>query len=368
LPGKKCTGDNDCGSLICNDLICRFASFQPEVTYAGNTGNLSQGLAVADFNNDGHPDVAMSNYSVAEASLFMGQAGGTFSAATPVPLPNPGGMGPVAGDFNGDGKADLIVHAYGLGQSMVLFGNGVGGFMPAVMTPTWSGFAYNLGTGDLNGDGKLDLVCINTKDQNGASAALNNGNGTFTPQGLFPLTNAYSVAVGDLDNDGKADVAGASVAQTSLSGSTITLTQRTTPVIGSGPVAIADLNGDGKRDVLTVSNGLHVSLNQGAFNFSAETNYTGPTTITYGGIAVGDVNADGRPDVVVADNPPIGAAYIYIWLGRGNGALGTPTSYAFQEYCGAIGAAVVDLNGDGKSDVLVACQAGLLSVWISTSK
>lgn len=58
-------------------------------------------VAVADFNNDGHLDMATANLG-GDISVLLNNGDGTFAP----PLNSPAGVIPeylVAGDFNGDG-------------------------------------------------------------------------------------------------------------------------------------------------------------------------------------------------------------------------------------------------------------------------
>ena len=64
------------------------------------------GLATADFNADGRPDLAVTSNTAGTVTALLRQAGGGF-AADGAPLAAPGANGVAAGDFNGDGKPDL---------------------------------------------------------------------------------------------------------------------------------------------------------------------------------------------------------------------------------------------------------------------
>ena len=68
------------------------------------------GMAVADFNSDGHLDlIASPNNGASEVLLLLGR-GGTqkFGPPTSVPVGGPPRK-PAVGDFNGDAKPDLVV-------------------------------------------------------------------------------------------------------------------------------------------------------------------------------------------------------------------------------------------------------------------
>src|SRR5829696_305548 len=81
----------------------RVMAFVPAVSYP--VGANPDAAIVADFNNDGRPDLATANYSSNSVSVLLGNAGGTFQPA----VTSPAGTGPrsvAVGDFDGDGKLD----------------------------------------------------------------------------------------------------------------------------------------------------------------------------------------------------------------------------------------------------------------------
>src|SRR5262249_19552686 len=126
----------------------RLPSLSPAMNYPA--GHNPGALVTADFNNDGHLDLAVC--AGAGFSVLLGAGDGTFGAAQIFPIVNfplngPGiGRSLAAGDFNGDGHTDLAttwsVRSYDSvgfesvdGGLDVLLGNGDGTFQPAQAVP-----------------------------------------------------------------------------------------------------------------------------------------------------------------------------------------------------------------------------------------
>ena len=179
-------------------------TFLPAVSYAA--GNNPQSVAVGDFNGDGKQDLAVANYYSANVSVLLGKGDGTFLPAVSY-LAGYGPRSVAAGDFNGDGKQDLAVAVAGDsynggGQGVsVLLGKGDGTFQTAQTFPTGT-YPISVAVGDFNGDGILDLAVAN-EDSDNVSVLLGKGDGTFLPAQTFPAgVNPSSVAVGDFNGDG----------------------------------------------------------------------------------------------------------------------------------------------------------------------
>ena len=146
--------------------------------------NTSVGCYVADFNKDGRADLicAASNQYNTVLRVFLGNGGGTFQAAISTALPASNNNSyPVIdmyapADLNNDGIPDVIVSdAYSF-QGYVLLGDGAGGFRTPISLSPGTNLVAPIVT-DLNGDGKVDLFWAV-----GPSVALGNGDGTFAPQ------------------------------------------------------------------------------------------------------------------------------------------------------------------------------------------
>jgi hypothetical protein len=195
------------------------ASFQVVANYAvsgGTRNGIMMRMAVADLNGDGIQDlVTTDNRGV---NVFLGNADGTFRlASSPRTFFNNASSVAVA-DFDGDGKPDLavghgdIIDGYGVRRVMVFRGNGDGTFQDPV--------EYDLGIRggesptdvaavDLNGDGHPDIAVL---DAWGGYVILmmNQGDGTFTRGPSIRITGgleATSLVVADFNNDGIPDLA-----------------------------------------------------------------------------------------------------------------------------------------------------------------
>ena len=182
------------------------------VAHMGN----GEGIAWADFDNDGDMDLYIANANYGANALFQQQPDGTYTnvAAQMHVLGGPGrSFGAAWGDFDNDGLLDLYVAQEGTNR---LYRN-LGGtdFADVTAQAGVGGNAWSLGCawGDFDNDGWLDLHVANA-DIGGYNPAdvlyRNMGGITFTNvTALCGVTNTLDArgnAWGDMDNDGDLDL------------------------------------------------------------------------------------------------------------------------------------------------------------------
>jgi hypothetical protein len=175
-------------------------------TLKSTTATASGGyLALGDFNHDGNLDFATSGNLLA-----LGNGDGTFrTPAAYVPNPPAGGFSNIAvGDINNDGWPDLVLTNLNIPYSnlYVMLNNQRGGFnqVPA----TFGALTNQAILADVNGDGNLDVI-ISGISSGGAFVYLGDGTGGFTYQVTLadPMGIPGFNMVADLNGDGIPDIA-----------------------------------------------------------------------------------------------------------------------------------------------------------------
>jgi hypothetical protein len=316
-------------------------------------------VVIADFNGDGHGDVAFPSRELID--VYYGDGAGHFSG----PSTFAAGTFPqslAVGDFNRDGKPDLAVGVVGfIGQGVqILLNNGMGGFSAPVMATT-AGSPYQVVVADFNHDGFQDLAIPDTNPDS-VLVLLGDGNGGFGAP-VASAGGSDAMATGDFNEDGIVDLATADYATGEVrillgngaGGFSWANTYSVSPS-NTTTLVVADFNHDNHQDVAVgVINNLYnvaVFLGNGDGSLVAEA----PVALNDAqGVGAADVNGDGRIDLVTANysNEAIGVA-----IGDGTGNFGLPRYYRFPYHHGheplPINITVGDLNGDGKPDLATA--------------
>jgi Flp pilus assembly secretin CpaC len=196
-------------------------TFQPPLPIA--VGQQPSAIITGDFNADGNQDFVVTNFTDNTFSLFLGDGKGAFTQAPGSPFALPSAVaGPIAmtaADFNSDGHLDLAIVNQTTSDVSILLGNvdsnGNATFTQATGAPgTGSPFAVGkspvaIAAGDLNNDSHPDLAVVNQSDST-VSVLLGNGDGTFTAAINSPLGTGQSptaVTIADFNADGNPDIA-----------------------------------------------------------------------------------------------------------------------------------------------------------------
>jgi hypothetical protein len=176
-----------------------------------DTGAGPQFVAVADFNGDGKADLVVANTYRSRVCVLLGDGTGSFAAPSCfVTAPGAAPTSLAIADYNGDGVPDLAV-AQG-GNVTIFLGTGTGSFVAA--GNFYAGAAQSIVVADFNGDGIPDLAISGTGGPSATTGTvyilLGSGTGAFSDpiylnvgtNSNFPLT----VATTDLSGDGKPDL------------------------------------------------------------------------------------------------------------------------------------------------------------------
>jgi subtilisin family serine protease len=386
-----------------------FQSFPNEIIVGGGEAPVS--LAMSDMNGDGHLDVVTAGGSFGVGSIFgqeatnlvtvlLGDGKGNFSLPK-VYRNQPSMFGLALADLNGDGRPDVIAASQDDDSVAVLLNDTHGG----LQGPSGGYIGYIAGgqqgssnspysdpfVQDVDGDAKPDLAIIEAPqfyfDPWEFTVMLNDGTGHFGPPMRSPMADGTDTpsgyVLGDFRNVGRPDLlvyeySGVSegnpalVYSANLGGGSFgppkTTVLDTSNFGYLGILAVGDFNHDGKLDFLASSvlpsnsasasqgsQGLTVFLGNGDGTFrQGSTMGFGsnlPNNERPGAIFVGDFNKDGKLDVLVwVHEENIGRLNhnVYEFLGNGDGTF-APAKLILPDF-GFF--TVADLNHDGFPDIV----------------
>ncbi len=277
-------------------------------------------IASADFDGDGFHDVAvthgMSTYE-GTVELYFGAAGGTFSA----PLSLQAGRFSAevsSADFNGDGHPDLAASSWEDDNITVFLYAGSRQFTSSTLSvdkqQQKSVTAALLLTQDVTGDGIVDVMAAAIHWGNWITTFVGMGDGTFHSPTYLERGDVIttSAVAGDFDLDGDSDVAMAGYKHLTIASGTcasqVDLVLEA-PLISTGdeavfPVAVSGFSSSTQQPYGTIT------LRNGATDAgTAVLDASGKAVIAVSGLGVGDhtftAEFSGNADLGAATSAPV---------------------------------------------------------------
>jgi len=228
---------------------------------------------------------------------------------------------------------------------------------------------------DFSSDGRADLVW--QRDDGVLSIWSMNGTTATLTQYMNPVVVGDPawriVATGDFNGDGKPDLVwqhpGGWLAVWYMDGATMIGSQFLNSGQPASPgwqvVGAADFNGDGKPDLMWqhIDGWLAVWNMSGPTLLSAQLlNPPGITGNDWKIVGVGDFNADGKPDLVWQHRDGWLSLWYMSGINRLDAVYVNPMQVGDADWKVR---AVIDLNGDGKTDLILQHMSdGLLGAWL----
>lgn len=318
-------------------------------------------VAIADFNQDGNIDAAVTCGTNSTLAILMGLPNLQFQTLQKIQTPVRTRTLQFA-DMNLDGAPDAVTCFEGQqlmgggiipGGISISSGDGAGGFSAFQQTTLLFGQSAH-SIADFNHDGAPDVATINASDGTLRIVPGNGLGGLLAPFGLTIGLQPRAMDAGDLNGDGHMDVVAASHQNNILKFALGTGTGGMTlsplnpgPANRSFQVRVGDLNRDGFLDVVTannLTNDVSVFVTNGAaMQFQPAVIYPTASTLP-NAAALGDGNYDGFLDLAVGE-----AGGVSIRTNNGLGVFGPQTLYDSPTPVTAV--VYTDLDGDGYHDL-----------------
>jgi hypothetical protein len=354
--------------------------FESPATLFSEPDAFNQNALVGDLDGDGLQDVAAveGGYEF-EITALLALPGGGFSTGptSPAGVTN---IGYLLADFDGDGHLDLAGGGNTVPPQTVQLSLGVGdgSFAPTLDVPSGApDLAYTGAAADMNGDGDLDLVTTTPF----VELLLGNGDGSFTsvqslpdPGSFFNFAQALSLA--DLDADGFPDVVvgmsnGVQRVYEGTGGGLVptatVVDMGATGLFTGGSHRVVDVDGDGFTDLLSsdawdLVMRFRPGVGGGAFGPVVTSPWPLPGTAApnSGQFTWGDWDEDGVGDVAITVQDLDELLFL---RGAGDGTFGE--GLRLSTLSNVFFPVVIDADQDGRDDV-VATRMGDTGLGLTT--
>lgn len=337
-----------------------------------NKINDSWNGAWVDFNRDGYDDLFVTNKNPDEPNeLYRNNGDGTYTRMVDGPLVSHTGttVAAIWADVNNNGWPDVfVVNATGH-RSLLYLNDGRGGFLPQPNSGIEIHPQYFHGAvfADFDNDGYVDLLITNFFPTRFHQLYRNNGDNTFSKVTNTPVTavseRAMAPILADFDNDGFVDIfipngndrpnslfrnLGGFQFEPIAEGDIVT------DAYNSVGAAWGDYSGNGYPDLYVVNasgqdNNLYLNNGDGRF-----TKIQDNISVLQGGHNHSatwlDVNNNGLLDLLVTNDQGSNALYLNDDEG---GFYRKPGELIGGNTGRSYGAAVSDVNRDGRSDIMI---------------
>ncbi|MCC7085876.1 MAG: VCBS repeat-containing protein [Pirellulales bacterium] len=341
------------------------------------------GVVAGDLNGDGKPEITSADAVKGNLSYFSRQEDGTFTRVfirqQELGWPEKHDIG----DVDGDGKPDVVV-VMNLSKELVWYKNP--GTLSQPQPWTRNVIAadehryYDVIFSDFNADGRLDAATSTYKTDISAKTRFawfenpGNSGASWDVHVLDEnLAGTRTIRAADFNGDSRPDLLGTAntsnlVVWYENPGQPDSQQWKRHVIDGSslGPVhgEPIDMNADGRQDVVMAFGFLsagpgHVAWFENVGKPGAEPtwkkHYVGPLATAFDVVA-GDLTGDGKPDMVATAFGPNGQI---VWFENPGDPTEQWTKHVLKEnWPMANTMSLVDLDGDGRLDIVAAAERG----------